>query len=70
MGWTNSHLRQFLFQKQKQADEAKLGDLIGSPGSKLLYEHDFGDGLATRANVGKDSIQNIRLAGRLRTGRH
>ena len=44
MGWTNSHLHQFIFQKRKRADGAKLGDLIGSPGSKLLYEYDFGDG--------------------------
>lgn len=44
MGWTNSHLHQFMLQKRKQADRAKLGDLIGSPGSKLLYEYDFGDG--------------------------
>jgi hypothetical protein len=43
MGWTNSHLHQFLFQKRKQADGAKLGDVIASPGSKLLYEYDFGD---------------------------
>ena len=43
MGWTNSHLHQFLFQRRKQADGAKLGDVIASPGSKLLYEYDFGD---------------------------
>ena len=44
MGWTNSHLHQFIFQKRKQADRAKLGDLIDWPGTKLLYEYDFGDG--------------------------
>jgi hypothetical protein len=44
MGWTNSHLHQFIFQKRKQADRAKLGDLIDSAAAKLLYEYDFGDG--------------------------
>jgi hypothetical protein len=44
MGWTNSHLHQFMLHNRKQADRAKLGDLIGSPGLKLLYEYDFGDG--------------------------
>lgn len=44
MGWTNSHSHQFIFKRRKQADGAKLRDLIGSPGSKLLYEYDFGDG--------------------------
>jgi Plasmid pRiA4b ORF-3-like protein len=44
MGWTNSHLHRFIFQKQKQADREKLGDVIGAPGTKLLYEYDFGDG--------------------------
>jgi len=43
MGWTNSHLHQFLLRKQKQSDRTKLGDLIGEPGGKLLYEYDFGD---------------------------
>jgi len=44
MGWTNSHLHQFIFQKQKQADGMRLGELIGAPGAKLVYEYDFGDG--------------------------
>ncbi len=44
MGWSNSHLHQFMMYNRKQADRAKLGDLINVPGAKLLYEHDFGDG--------------------------
>jgi hypothetical protein len=57
MGWTDSHLHQFVFQGQslsdprsrvgrKVADEnrTKLGELIGTVGAKLLYEYDFGDG--------------------------
>ena len=43
MGWTNSHLHQFIFQRRKQAESAQLRDLIGKPGGKLLYEYDFGD---------------------------
>jgi hypothetical protein len=30
MGWTNSHLHQFVFQKQKQSDRTKLEDLIAT----------------------------------------
>jgi hypothetical protein len=57
MGWTNSHLHQFVGPRQrwsdlrsrvgsKVADEnrTKLGDLIGTAGARLLYEYDFGDG--------------------------
>jgi hypothetical protein len=44
MGWSNSHLHQFMMHKRKQTDGAKLRDLINLPGSKFLYEYDFGDG--------------------------
>ena len=57
MGWTNSHLHQFVLPRQrfphsisrvepKVANEnrTKLGELICSVGAKLLYEYDFGDG--------------------------
>lgn len=57
MGWTNSHLHQFVVQRQgisnprsrvgtKIANEnrTKLGELIGTVGARLLYEYDFGDG--------------------------
>ena len=68
MGWTNSHLHQFLFQKRKQADGTKLGDLIGSPGSKLQYEYDFGDGwqhelLLEEILNGDESFQRTCVAG-------
>jgi len=57
MGWTNSHLHQFVLPRQrcsgsithvgtKAANEnrTKLGDLIWNVGARLLYEYDFGDG--------------------------
>jgi Plasmid pRiA4b ORF-3-like protein len=57
MGWTNSHLHQFVVQRQrifdprsrvatKVANENRtmLGELIGTVGARLLYEYDFGDG--------------------------
>ena len=57
MGWTNSHLHQFVCQRprlsdrrsrvgSKIADEnrTKLGELIGIEGARLFYEYDFGDG--------------------------
>jgi hypothetical protein len=57
MGWTNSHLHQFVLQRQKFSDprqrvgtkvadesRTRLGDLIWTVGARLLYEYDFGDG--------------------------
>jgi hypothetical protein len=57
MGWTNSHLHQFVGPRSrlsasgsragcKITDEnrTKLGELIGTAGARLLYEYDFGDG--------------------------
>jgi hypothetical protein len=57
MGWTNSHLHQFLLPRQKHADprhvvgtkvanenRTELGELIWTVGARLLYEYDFGDG--------------------------
>jgi Plasmid pRiA4b ORF-3-like protein len=57
MGWTNSHLHQFVLQTQrfsaprsrvgtKVANEngTRLGELIETVGARLLYEYDFGDG--------------------------
>jgi Plasmid pRiA4b ORF-3-like protein len=56
MGWTNSHLHQFVLQRQrfsptrsrgetKVANEkgTRLGELIWAVGASLLYEYDFGD---------------------------
>src|SRR6266567_2197166 len=57
MGWTDSHLHQFVFQRQSLSDprsrvgrrlktrtEPSSGELIGTAGARLLYEYDFGDG--------------------------
>lgn len=44
MGWTDSHLHQFVFRKGKQREQTEIGDLLSTPGAKLLYEYDFGDG--------------------------
>jgi len=68
MGWTNSHLHQFVFQKQKQSDRTKLGDLIGAPGASLLYEYDFGDGWQHELRleeilIGDASFQRVCVAG-------
>ena len=56
MGWTNSHLHQFICQRSRLSDpgsrvgskitdenRTKLGELIGTVGARLLYEYDFGD---------------------------
>ena len=57
MGWTNSHLHQFVLPRQmsselrlsvgtKVADEnrTEVGDLMRTAGAKLFYEYDCGDG--------------------------
>ena len=57
MGWTNSHLHQFVLPRQRLSDarsrvgtkvanenRTKLGGLIWTVGATLLYEYDFGDG--------------------------
>ena len=57
MGWTNSHLHQFVLQTQRFSDPrsrvgskvanengTRLGELIRAVGARLLYEYDFGDG--------------------------
>ena len=68
MGWTNSHLHQFVFQRQKQSDQQKLGDLIDTQGTKLLYEYDFGDGWQHELRleeilIGDASFQQVCVAG-------
>lgn len=68
MGWTNSHLYQFAFSRRKQSARARLGDLLGSPGTKLLYEYDFGDGwqhelLLQEILVGDEAFQRTCVAG-------
>jgi hypothetical protein len=57
MGWTNSHLHQFVVQRHRISDprsrvgtkvanenRTRLGELIWAVGASLLYEYDFGDG--------------------------
>ena len=57
MGWTNSHLHQFVFRTQRFSDPrsrvgtraangngTRPGELIWAVGASLLYEYDFGDG--------------------------
>ena len=81
MGWTDSHLHQFVSQRQrlsgarsrvgtKVANESgtRLGELIGTVGSRLLYEYDFGDGwqhelLLEKVLLGDESFQQICVAG-------
>ena len=56
MGWTDSHLHQFVLQRQRLSDprsrtgskvanenRTRLGELIWTVGARLLYEYDFGD---------------------------
>jgi pRiA4b ORF-3-like protein len=68
MGWTNFHLHQFVFQKQKQSDRTKQADLIAAPGMTLLYEYDFGDGWQHELRleeilIGDASFQQFCVAG-------
>ena len=81
MGWTNSHLHQFVFKRQKYSDpkyglgagiidenRTRLGDVIRTPGTRLLYEYDFGDGwqhelLLEEVLLGDDSFRQICVAG-------
>ncbi len=60
MGWTNSHLHQFMFNEKFYSDpeyeddwddneqidyrKIKLRDLLSKEKQKLTYEYDFGDG--------------------------
>lgn len=57
MGWTNSHLHQFVCQSPRLSDprgrvgskivnekRTELGEVIGTVGARLWYEYDFGDG--------------------------
>jgi hypothetical protein len=73
MGWTNSHLHQFVLprQKRKVANEHQtaLGELIGTVGARLWYEYDFGDGwqhelLLEEVLLGDDPFQQICVAGK------
>jgi len=81
MGWTNSHLHQFVFKRQRYADpkhglgagiidenRTRLGDLICTPGARLLYEYDFGDSwqhelLLEEVLLGDESFRQNCVAG-------
>ena len=80
MGWSNSHLHQFVLPRQKSSytkhglganiarENATLGDLICTPGARLLYEYDFGDGwqhelVLEEILLGDESFQQICVAG-------
>src|SRR5437660_6460159 len=81
MGWTNSHLHQFVCQRSSFADprsgvaskvpdenRTRLGDLIRTVGTRLLYEYDFGDGwqhelLLEEILLGDESFHQICVTG-------
>src|SRR6266849_6397366 len=81
MGWTDSHLHQFVFKRQKYSDprnglgagvidesRTRLGDVICTPGAKLQYEYDFGDGgqhelVLEQVLLGDESFHQICVAG-------
>lgn len=57
MGWTDSHLHQFVLRRQRVSDlrarvgskigdesRTRLGELLRTVGERLWYEYDFGDG--------------------------
>jgi hypothetical protein len=80
MGWENSHLHQFVFPKWNRDSQhgsgtkivnesrARVGDVIGTAGERLLYEYDFGDGwqhelLLEEVLLGDESFQQMCVAG-------
>ena len=81
MGWTNSHLHQFVFKGQKYSDpkhglgagvinenRTRLGDVICTPGARLIYEYDFGDGwqhelLLEEILIGDETFREMCVAG-------
>jgi hypothetical protein len=72
MGWTNSHLHQFVFQRQTFSDpenRTRLGELIWTVEASLLYEYDSGDGwrhqlLLEEILTGDGSFQQVCVAGK------
>lgn len=79
MGWTNCHLHQFVCQRLSDArsivgskvaneNRTKLGALMGTVGSRLWYEYDFGDGwqhelVVEEVLLGDESFQQMCVAG-------
>lgn len=69
MGWSDSHLHQFVFQRRKVSDGILLSSLFARAGTKLLYEYDFGDGwqhelLLEEMITGDDSFRPVCVAGK------
>jgi hypothetical protein len=59
MGWQGVHMHRFCARKQSWSDpgfglddrscderDVRIGELLGAPGTGILYEYDFGDGWA------------------------
>ena len=80
MGWSDSHLHQFVFTRQRLSgsrvgdkirdeNRTKLGELVGMVGARLLYEYDFGDGwrhelLLEEILLGDESFQQMCVTGK------
>jgi hypothetical protein len=82
MGWTNSHLHQFVLRDRRFSDprfddtgelefederKVTLGSLVG-PGQALVYEYDFGDGWEHQLQVEQALEPDARLSYPLCTG--
>jgi hypothetical protein len=71
VGWTDSHIHQFIFKGQRYSDpkyrlelgviderKTKLSDLIFAVGNRLLYEYDFGDSWRHDLRLENALVQN------------
>jgi Plasmid pRiA4b ORF-3-like protein len=71
MGWTDSHIHQFVFKGQKYSDpkyqleteiiderKARLSDAIFAVGTRFFYEYDFGDGWRHELRLEKALVQD------------
>ncbi len=71
MGWTDSHVHQFVSQGQKYSDPkyqlgtgitdermTKLCEVISTVGNRFLYEYDFGDGWRHELRLEQILVQN------------
>lgn len=79
MGWTNSHLHQFIIENREEyicppwediwedqevtnSKELRLSERLATPGDKMVYEYDFGDGWTHILEL----IQNLEPASKQR----
>ncbi len=73
MGWYNTHLHQFIHNKEfymardhsmeipaKDYNKVKCSDLLKNVGDKILYEYDFGDGWLREIKLEKISTMGER----------